>query len=93
MGEAKVASAEADIQAAEANRDLAAAQVEVADAAAQEAEVLVGYTKITAPFDGTVTRRLANPGDLVQAATASRTTPLFTVQQTDTVRVTATCRS
>jgi multidrug efflux pump subunit AcrA (membrane-fusion protein) len=34
-----------------------------------------------------VTRRSVNPGDLVQAATASRTAPLFTCQQVDTVRV------
>jgi multidrug efflux pump subunit AcrA (membrane-fusion protein) len=34
-----------------------------------------------------VTRRQANPGDLVQAATTTRTEPLFTLQQLDTVRV------
>ena len=33
------------------------------------------------------TRRLVNPGDLVQAATATRTAPLFTCQQIDVVRV------
>jgi RND family efflux transporter MFP subunit len=32
-------------------------------------------------------RRLVNRGDLVQAPTASRTTPLFTVQRIDTIRV------
>jgi multidrug efflux pump subunit AcrA (membrane-fusion protein) len=40
-----------------------------------------------APFTGVVTRRLVNPGDLVQAATGTRTVPLFTVQQLDTVRI------
>lgn len=87
MGEAKVSSAQADIQAAEANRDVAAAQVDVADAAVQEVLALLEYTKITAPFDGIITRRQVNPGDLVQAATTNRMTPLFTVQQLDTVRV------
>ena len=87
MGEAKVSAAEADIQAAEANRDVAAAQVDVADAQVQEVQALLEYTQITAPFDGVITRRQVNPGDLVQAATASRTTPLFTVQQLDPVRV------
>ncbi|MDB5297727.1 MAG: efflux transporter periplasmic adaptor subunit, partial [Phycisphaerales bacterium] len=48
---------------------------------------LLAYTKIIAPFDGVLTRRLVNPGDLVQAATASRTTPLFTCQKLDVVRV------
>ncbi|HXE53978.1 MAG TPA: efflux RND transporter periplasmic adaptor subunit [Tepidisphaeraceae bacterium] len=87
MGEAKVSSAQADIQAAEANREVAAAQVDVADAAVQEVQALLEYTRITAPFDGIVTRRQVSPGDLVQAATASRTMPMFTVQQLDTVRV------
>ncbi|HSZ56578.1 MAG TPA: efflux RND transporter periplasmic adaptor subunit [Tepidisphaeraceae bacterium] len=87
MGEARVNSAQADIQAAEANRDVAAAQVDVADAQVQEVEALLEYTRITAPFDGVVTRRQVNPGDLVQAATANRTIPLFAVQSFDTVRV------
>jgi RND family efflux transporter MFP subunit len=34
-----------------------------------------------------VARRLVNRGDLVQAATSTRTTPLFTVQRIDTIRV------
>ena len=87
VGEAKVSSAQADVQAAEANRDVADAQIEVADAQVQEVEALLEYTRIVAPFDGVITRRQVNPGDLVQGATTSRTTPLFTVQQLDTVRV------
>jgi multidrug efflux pump subunit AcrA (membrane-fusion protein) len=87
IGEAKIGAAEADVRAAEANRDVAAAQVDVADAAAQEVQALLEYTRITAPFDAVVTRRQVAPGDLVQGAAASRTTPLFTVQQLDTVRV------
>lgn len=87
MGEAKVNSAQADIQAAEANRDVAAAQVDVADAQVLEVQALLEYTRIAAPFDGLVTRRQVNPGDLVQAAAANRNTPLFTVQRLDTVRV------
>jgi multidrug efflux pump subunit AcrA (membrane-fusion protein) len=39
------------------------------------------------PFDGVVARRLVNRGDLVRAPTASRTTPLFTEQRIDTIRV------
>jgi multidrug resistance efflux pump len=87
IGQAKIEAAEADVRAAEANRDVAAAQVDVADAAVQEVQALLEYMRITAPFDGVVTRRHVAPGDLVQAATASRTTPLFTVEQLDTVRV------
>ena len=87
IAEAKIASAQADIQAAQANRDVAAAQIDVADAQVQESEALLAYTKISAPFDGIITRRVVNPGDLVQAATTSRAMPLFTIQRIDTVRV------
>lgn len=86
-GEAKIAAAQSDVEAAQASREVAAAQVDVADATAQEAAAMLDYTRITAPFDGVIVRRQASPGDLVQAATASRTTPLFTAQQLDTVRV------
>jgi RND family efflux transporter MFP subunit len=37
---------------------------QVAAAAATEAETMLGYTKITAPFDGVITRKLADVGDL-----------------------------
>lgn len=35
-----------------------------AAAALDEAETLLGYTQVTAPFDGVITRDLVNPGDL-----------------------------
>ena len=62
-------------------------QIDVADAQMQQVQAMLDYTKIAAPFDGVVTRRFINPGELVQASTSSRTTPLFTIQQLDTVRV------
>jgi len=83
--------AKADLGVAEANRDLAAHQVDVAAAAVDRIKTLLAYTQIVAPFDGVVARRQVNRGDLVQAATATRTTPsagsLFTVQRIDTIRV------
>jgi multidrug efflux pump subunit AcrA (membrane-fusion protein) len=75
IGKAKLVSAEADLRAAKAD--------------AEKVQALLQYNRITAPFDGVVTRRLVNPGDLVQAAISTRTTPLFTIQQIDTVRVLA----
>src|SRR3984885_11941593 len=83
--------AKADLGVAEANRDLAANQVDVAAATVEKIKTLLAYTQIVAPFDGVVARREVNRGDLVQAATATRTTPsagsLFTVQRIDTIRV------
>src|ERR1700682_2023180 len=84
--------AKADLGVAEGNRDLAAnQQVDVAAATVEKIKTLLAYTQIVAPFDGVVARRQVNRGDLVQAATATRTTPsagsLFTVQRIDTIRV------
>jgi RND family efflux transporter MFP subunit len=71
----------ADITLAEAN--LRAARADL-----NRIQALLQYTKIVAPFDGVVTRRFINPGELVQSATSSRpTTPLFTCQQLNVVRV------
>jgi RND family efflux transporter MFP subunit len=88
---ANAAIAKADLGVAEANRDFAANQVDVAAATVEKIKTLLGYTRIVAPFDGVVARRQVNRGDLVQAATATRTTPsagsLFTVQRIDTIRV------
>jgi RND family efflux transporter MFP subunit len=83
--------AKADLGVAEANRDLAANEINVATATVEKIKALLAYTQIVAPFDGVVSRRLVNRGDLVQAATATRTTPsagsLFRVQRIDTIRV------
>jgi RND family efflux transporter MFP subunit len=79
--------AKADLGVAEANRDLAANQIDLAAATVEKIKTLLTYTQIVAPFDGVVARRLVNRGDLVQAATSTRTTPLFKVQRIDTIRV------
>jgi multidrug efflux pump subunit AcrA (membrane-fusion protein) len=85
VGEAKIAAAEADVRVAEANQAVAAAQVGVAEADAKRLEVLLGYTKIIAPFDGVVSRRMANRGDLALTGAGGRA--LFTLQRLDTVRI------
>lgn len=79
------------------NPDVIAKQdVDVAQAAAEGAKQLMErrhtfltYTKVTAPFSGTITARFADPGTLIQAATGSATqaAPLFTLMDMDTVRV------
>jgi len=87
VAEAKIAAAEADLESARAAQAVAKANVDIAAAGVQKAEAMAAYTRITAPFDGVVTRRAVSPGDLVQAATNSRTNLLFTVQQIDKIRV------
>src|SRR5882724_13322401 len=79
--------AKADLGGAESNVDLAANQIYVAAATVEKIKTLLTYTQIVAPFDGVVARRQVNRGDLVQAATSTRTTPLFKLQRIDTIRV------
>src|ERR1700757_571375 len=79
--------AKADVGVAEANLSFAAAQVKLAAATVERVKTLINYEQIVSPFDGVVARRLVNRGDLVQAATSTRTMPLFTVQRIDTIRV------
>jgi multidrug resistance efflux pump len=84
---AKVAAAEADLLSASAAEAVANAQAKVAAAQQEKAEALNRYLKITMPFDGKVSRRLVNRGDLAQSAMTGRGSPLFTVQQTKKLRV------
>jgi RND family efflux transporter MFP subunit len=44
--------------------DAAEARVKIATAAVSEAETMLSYAQVTAPFDGVVTRKLADVGDL-----------------------------
>jgi RND family efflux transporter MFP subunit len=53
------------------------------------AAALAGYTRLTAPFDGMVTERLADPGSFVQNAAANQASarPLLKVVRDQTLRV------
>jgi multidrug resistance efflux pump len=87
VGDAKIASAEADVRAAEANQAVAAAQIGVAEAEMNRLSSLVGYMKVTAPFDGVISRRMTNRGELAQSGAAGRASPLFSIVKMDVVRV------
>lgn len=85
--QAKEGVASATVETGKAKISLAEADLQAAHAEVNRLQALLEYDKIVAPFDGVVTRRLVNPGDLVQAAAATRTDPLFTCQKIDVVRV------
>jgi len=53
----------------------------IAAAAVSEAEALVAYTRVTAPFAGTITQKFVNSGDL-----AAPGTPLVVVEASDQLR-------
>jgi membrane fusion protein, multidrug efflux system len=79
------------------NPDVVARQdVDVALAAAEGAQHLrdtrrqfLDYTKVSAPFSGTVTARFVDPGAFVQSAirSATQSTPLLTLMDWENVRV------
>ena len=75
---------------------IAKQDVDMAEAAFQGARHLMDqrvalrdYTKVRAPYDGTITARFADPGALIQVATSSSSgaIPLFTIMNLETVRV------
>ncbi len=78
------------------NPDVIAKQdVDVAEAGYQGAKhaldqlaSMLDYTKVRAPYSGTVTARFVDPGALIQAATSSATqaVPLFTIMDVSTLR-------
>lgn len=90
---ADLAKAKVDVTAAEA-------RVTVAQADEKRLAALVGYLRLTAPFDGIITIRNANTGDFVANATGdqsaarespgqstSKGAPIYVVARLDKVRV------
>jgi RND family efflux transporter MFP subunit len=70
--------------------DNAAAKDRMTEAAIAEAKAdvekyrtMLAYTRITAPFDGVITRRYVDPGALIQAGTTSETQSLPVVRVSD----------
>jgi HlyD family secretion protein len=81
-------SAKAALVKAKADVLVAQAQHEVAQADLAFARTMLDYATIRAPFDGVVTRRNINTGDLVQpAAGGMKAQALYVVEQIDPVRV------
>jgi RND family efflux transporter MFP subunit len=69
--------------------DKAEATADVARANLQRVQTLLGFTAISAPFDGVVTHRFLDNGAFVPAATsgsAAQSAALFTVMETATLR-------
>ena len=75
--------AQQDLDTAEANDHTTAAAIAAARAEREKYQTLVAYTKITAPFDGVITHRYADPGTLIQAGTASDTQSMPLVRVSD----------
>ena len=85
---------QANVQSQQANVDNAKAGIGVADAniKAQQATIdrlkaLAAFKDVRAPFDGVVTSRTVDTGDLLNADSATNA-PMFTIARDDVVRVT-----
>jgi RND family efflux transporter MFP subunit len=77
-------SSQANLDRALASRDTARASVLQAQAQTQTAEINLGYTTVSAPFDGFVTARKVSVGELVGGA---HTSELATIVQIDPIWV------
>src|ERR1700722_6780449 len=80
----KQVSPQANYDKALAQRDSSQADLQSAQANEQQAEINLGYTDVTAPFDGVVTARQVSIGELVGA---SSPTVLATIVQLDPIWV------
>src|ERR1700722_4755911 len=81
----KQVSTQANYDKALAQRDSSQADLQSTQANEQQAEINLGYTDVTAPFDGVVTARQVSNGELVGAGSP---TVLATIVQLDPIWVT-----
>jgi RND family efflux transporter MFP subunit len=81
--------AEAQVSTAKANLAAIRQQVEVSGATKARVRTMMSYLRITAPFSGTVTKRYADAGAMIQAGTASQTQtmPVIRLSQVDRLRL------
>ncbi len=82
-----LASKLAAVSNAEAGVKVAEASIRAQQATVQRLKQLTQFEQIEAPFNGVITARNVDNGDLVKADDNSGGTPLFMVQRDDVVRV------
>jgi HlyD family secretion protein len=84
--QANVSSQEANLENAKAGVEVAEANIKAQQATVNRLRTLTEFESVTAPFDGTVTVRNIDVGDLVNADTGGGT-PMFTIARDDILRV------
>jgi RND family efflux transporter MFP subunit len=65
----------------------AEADVALAEAQVNKYQALTQFKKVTAPYDGVITVRDIDIGNLVTAGSTSSTTPLYVMTQNDPIRI------
>lgn len=78
---------QADFETATAKLHAAQADLAVAQAEVDRLQAMLSFAKVTAPFDGVITERHTDIGDLVTAGSTANTTALFRITQSKKVRV------
>jgi RND family efflux transporter MFP subunit len=79
--------AQQELDAAEAKDATTEAAIAGAKAEVERCQTLLAYTRITAPFDGVITHRYADPGSLIQSGTTSDTQAMPLVCLSDNYRL------
>ncbi len=80
-------SKKADYESSEARLYAANAQVNLDKSKVDQYNALTEFKLVKAPFDGTITERKIDIGNLVTAGSSSTTTPLYRMAQTDPLRI------
>jgi RND family efflux transporter MFP subunit len=80
-------SKKADYESARARLYSAEAQVALDEAKVDQYKAMMAFRQVTAPFDGTITERKIDIGNLVTAGSTSATTGLYRIAQCDPLRV------
>ncbi len=86
---AKAKQNEAIVGIAKAKADLSSveAKLRIAQAEHQRVQSMCEYLQIRAPYDGVITERNFDLGALIQASKSSDDEPIFTIVQTEKIRV------
>lgn len=77
----------ADYDSAAAQQNAALAQVNVDQGEVDRLTALLAFKQVTAPYDGTITERHIDIGNLVTAGSTAATTPLYRLSHDDPMRV------
>lgn len=85
--QANVQTQEANVQSAKAGIRVAEANDRAQQATIDRLQALAAFEDVRAPFDGVITSRNVDTGDLINAD-ASTGSPMFTISRDSTIRVT-----
>ncbi|HEX4164023.1 MAG TPA: efflux RND transporter periplasmic adaptor subunit [Bryobacteraceae bacterium] len=84
---AGLATAEATVTAQRANLDAAKANINAAEADVNRLRQMVSFERVTAPFEGVITERRVERGDLITAGSGSPQSNLFSIAQSGILRI------